>query len=198
MPNNPSYYEKANFLKRRRRRPEAEEEYNDPPSFRRCPSIEELKDALRAAKDSAFAVIRLAALMDNLSAFHSPRFVFDGDGCSGKTDCCKGRTSGIRRFLAQDGYLVSRYSTLMRYKRLAERLRRAAGVDEMADLLWGLEASVPAVCRELDEELCVDESDGCYGRLRRLYLRLDGKNFSEIEIALSADRRIDPVGHVMV
>ena len=188
MPNNPSYYEKANFLKRRKRRPKAEEEYNDPPSFRRCPSIAELKDALRAAKDSAFAVIRLAALMDNLSAFHSPRFVFDGDGCYGKTDCCKGRTLGIRRFLAQDGYLVSRYSTLMRYKRLAERLRRAAGVDEMADLLWGLEASVPVVCRELDEESCVEESDGYYGRLRRLYLRLDGKNFSEIEIAASSSK----------
>ena len=83
--------------------------------------------------------------MDNLSAFHSPRFVYDGDGYRGNTDCCRGRTTGIRRFLAQDGYLLSRYSTLIRYKRLAGLLRRAADVDECADLLWGLEASSPAV-----------------------------------------------------
>ena len=186
MPNNPSYYERANFLKRRKRRPKAEEEYNAPPSFRRCPSIAELKDALRAAKDSAFAVIRLAALMDNLSAFHSPRFVFDGDGCCEKTDCCKGRTLGIRRFLAQDGYLVSRYSTLMRYKRLAPLLRRAAGVDERADLLWGFAASIPTVCRELDEDMAAGEGDGCYDRLRRLYGRLNGKNYMGITAEVNA------------
>ena len=67
----------------------------------------------------------------------------------------------------------------MRYKRLAERIRLAAGVDTCVDLLWGLEPSIPAECRELDEDLCVDESDGCYGRLRRLYCVLDGKNYYE-------------------
>ena len=128
MPNKPSYYERANFLKRRRRRPDAIESYDAAPSFRKCPSIAELKDALRAAKGSTFATIRLVALMDNLAAFHSPRFVFDGDGCDDDTNSCKGRTSGVRRFLAQDGYLVSRYATLTRYKRLAERIRLAAGI----------------------------------------------------------------------
>ena len=114
MPNKPSYYAKANLLKRRRRRPADMDSYGDAPSFRKCPTIAELKDALRVARDSSQGAIRLAALMDNLSAFHSPRFVYDGDGCSGDTDCCKGRTLGIRRYLAQDGYLVSRYSTRMR------------------------------------------------------------------------------------
>lgn len=188
MPNKPSYYERANFLKRRRRRPEAMDAYGDTPSFRQCPSIAELKDALRSAGESARDTIRLAALMDNLSAFHSPRFAYDGNGCGEDTNCCRSRTSGIRRFLAQDGYLVSRYSTLMRYKRLAERLRRAAGVDAHADLLWGLDPSIPAVCRELDEDLCVDENDGCYGKLRRLYCVLDGKNFTKIERALVLER----------
>ena len=185
MPNKPSYYERANFLKRRRRRPETMDAYGDVPSFRKCPSITELKDALRAAVESAHDTIRLAALMDNLSAFHSPRFVYDGDGCGEDINCCRSRTSGIRRFLAQDGYLVSRYSTLMRYKRLAERLRRAADVDESVDLLWGLEPSIPAECRELDEDLCVNEDDGCYGRLRLLYGRLDRMNFTEIERTLA-------------
>ncbi len=191
MPNKPSYYERANFLKRRRRRPEAMDAYGDVPSFRKCPSIAELKDALRAAVESAHDTIRLAALMDNLSAFHSPRFVYDGDGCGEDTNCCRSRTSGIRSFLAQDGYLVSRYSTLMRYKRLAERLRLAASVDESVDLLWGLEPSIPAECRELDEDLCVNEDDGCYSKLRRLYCVLDGKNFTEIEGTLALERQRD-------
>ena len=186
MPNKPSYYAKANLLKRRRRRPADMDSYGDAPSFRKCPTIAELKDALRVARDSSQGAIRLAALMDNLSAFHSPRFVYDGDGCGDDTDCCKGRTFGIRKFLAQDGYLVSRYSTLMRYKRLASLLRRAAGVDERADLLWGLEASIPAVCRELDEDMAADEGDGCYDRLRRLYGRLNGKNYMGIAAELNA------------
>ena len=184
MPNKPSYYERANFLKRRRRRPDAIESYDDAPSFRKCPSIAELKDALRAAKGSTFATIRLAALMDNLAAFHSPRFVFDGDGCDEDMNSCKGRTSGVRRFLAQDGYLVSRYATLMRYKRLAERIRLAAGIGKWPDLLWGLEPSIPPECRELDEDMFLDEGDGNYDRLRRLYGKLEGKNFTEINVAL--------------
>ena len=186
MPNKPSYYERANFLKRRRRRPDDIDGYGDAPSFRKCPSIADLKDALRVVRDSAQGAIRLAALMDNLSAFHSPRFVYDGDGYRGDTDCCRGRTTGIRRFLAQDGYLLSRYSTLMRYKRLAGLLRRAADVDEWADLLWGLEASSPAVCRELDEGMAVDEGDGYYGRLHRLYSKLDGKSCMGIIAELEA------------
>ncbi len=189
MPNKPSYYERANFLKRCRRRPEAMDDYGDAPSFRKCPSIAELKGALRTAGASSRDTIRLAALMDNLSAFHSPRFVYDGDGCGEDTNCCRSRTSGIRSFLAQDGYLVSRYSTLMRYKRLAERIRLAAGVDERVDLLWGLEPSIPAECRELDEDPCVNEDDGCYSKLRRLYCVLDGKNFTEIEGTLALERQ---------
>jgi hypothetical protein len=191
MPNKPSYYERANFLKRRRRRPEAMDDYGDAPSFRKCPSIAELKDAFRTAGASARDTIRLAALMDNLSAFHSPRFVYDGDGCGEDTNCCRSRTSGIRSFLAQDGYLVSRYSTLMRYKRLAERIRLAAGVDERVDLLWGLEPSIPAECRELDEDPCMVESDGCYSKLRRLYCVLDGKNVTEIEGTLALESQRD-------
>lgn len=187
MPNKPSYYERANFLKRRRRRPDGEGDYGDAPSFRKCPSIAELKEALRAAKGSTFATIRLAALMDNLSAFHSPRFVFDGDGCDEDTNSCKGRTSGVRRFLAQDGYLASRYATLMRYKRLAERIRLAAGIDKWPDLLWGLEPSIPPECCELDEDMFLDEGGGNYDRLRCLYGKLEGKNFTEIMAALKSN-----------
>ena len=39
-------------------------------------------------------------------------------------------------------------------------------------MLWGFEASIPDVCRELDEDVAADEGDGCYDRLRRLYGRL--------------------------
>lgn len=99
------------------------------------------------------------------------------------------RVSGL--FLRRMAISSRAISTLMRYKRLAERIRLAAGVDERVDLLWGLEQSIPAECRELDEDLCVNESDGCYSKLRRLYCVLDRMNFTEIEGTLALERQRD-------
>ena len=53
-------------------------------------------------------------------------------------------------------------------------------------MLWGFEASIPDVCRELDEDVAADEGDGCYDRLRRLYDRLNGKNYMGITAELNA------------
>lgn len=72
-------------------------------------------------------------------------------------------------------------------RRYAEYVRdRRAGCRERANLLWGLEASIPAVCLELDEDMAADEGDGCYDRLRRLYDRLNGKNYMGITAELNA------------
>ena len=182
MPNKPSYYARANLLRRRKRRPKAIDEYDAITFAKEKPSLQELRDALRDAKNSSSGgIIRLAALMDNLSAYCSPRFVYDGDGYGqNDTDNCRGRTCGIRKFLSQDGYLVSRYSTLMRYKRLAEHLRRVAGIDERSNLLWGLEPRCPPDYLE-ELEIMGESGDGDYGKLRKLYASLTGMNFREIE-----------------
>ena len=181
MPNKPSYYARANLLRRRKRRPKAINEYDAVTFAKEKPSLQELRDALRNAKVSSVGIIRLAALMDNLSAHCSPRFVYDGDGYGQQdTDRCRGRTSGIRKFLSQDGYLVSRYSTLMRYKRLAEHLRKVSGIDERSNLLWGLEPSCPPDYLE-ELEIMGESGDGDYGKLRKLYASLSGMNFKGIE-----------------
>ena len=181
MPNKPSYYARANLLRRRKRRPDAIDDYDGVTFAKEQPSLQELRDALREARTSSEGIIRLAALMDNLSAHCSPRFVYDGDGNNeNDTDCCRGRTSGIRKFLSQDGYLVSRYSTLMRYKRLAEHLRRISGISERSNLLWGLEPSCPADYLE-ELEIMGESGDGDYGKLRRLYASLSGMSFKEVQ-----------------
>ena len=182
MPNKESYRERANFLRRMRRRPTASGEYEELAFHKDCPTIQELKDALRDAADSPEGIVRLAALMDNLSAYHSPRLIGlrDDPGYSQYRtyrDECRGRTGGIRKFLAQDGYLLSRYSTLMRYKRLATLIRKKTGVLDygVSNLLWGLGPTCPEV---LSVELA-DET--IYLKLRALYVSLAGKNFKEIE-----------------
>ena len=181
MPNKPSYYARANLLRRRKRRPKAIDEYDAATFAKEKPSLQKLRDALREAKASSEGIIRLAALMDNLSAHCSPRFIYDGDSYGQQdTDRCRGRTSGIRKFLSQDGYLVSRYSTLMRYKRLAEHLRKVSGIDARSNLLWGLEPSCPPDYLE-ELEIMGESGDGDYGKLRQLYASLSGMNFREIE-----------------
>jgi len=187
MSNKESYKERANFLRRMRRRPEAIGEYEELAFHKDCPTIPELKDALREAADSSEGILRLAALMDNLSAYHSPRLtgLRDDPGYSqfrSYQDECRDRTSGIRKFLAQDGYLLSRYSTLMRYKRLATLIRKTTGVLDygVSNLLWGLEPTCPEV---LSIELA---DDTIYVKLHTLYASLAGKNFKEIEAFLLA------------
>ena len=190
MPNKKSYRERANFLRRMRRRPKASGEYEELAFLKECPTIQEIKDALRDAADSSMGIVRLAALMDNLSAYHSPRLTGtrDDPGYSQYRtyrDECRGRTGGIRKFLEQDGYLLSRYSTLMRYKRIATLVREKTGILDYScsNLLWGLEPTCPEV---LSEELADDTT---YVKLRALYASLEGKTFKEIETFLRQNER---------
>jgi hypothetical protein len=147
--------------------------------FKECPTLSELKEALREARGSSEGILRMAALMDNLAAYHAPRFEYDGPGID-ETTPNRGRTSGIRKFLEQDGYLLSRYATLMRYKRLATLIRKKTGILDyvFSNLLWGFESTCPEV-------LSVDIADDTtYIKLRTLYASLEGKNFKEMEACL--------------
>ena len=83
---------------------------------------------MHEAADSSEGTLRLAALMDNLSVCHSPRLtsIRADSGYSQNRiyrDESRGRMNGIRKFLAQGDYLLSRYSTFMRYKRFATLVR---------------------------------------------------------------------------
>ena len=150
-----------------KRRYDHETEYEERTFFKDDPSLSEIKDALRVATDSHETIIRLAALMDNLAMYHSP-IVLMGDDRS--------RTEGIRKVLEKDGYLLSRYSSLMRYKNLARDIRRCAGLDETANLLWGF---VPTPSTDEDDDLYWFEDQR--KALHDLYVSFEGMNFKQIK-----------------
>ena len=183
MPTSKMDRAKSNWRRRRNRRPEAYGDFDKVTLFKECPTLSELKEALREARGSSEGILRMAALMDNLAAYHAPRFEYDGPGID-ETTPNRGRTSGIRKFLEQDGYLLSRYATLMRYKRLAALIRKKTGIQGyvFSNLLWGFEPTCPEV---LSVEVADDTT---YIKLRALYASLEGKNFKEIEACLRRGR----------
>ena len=137
--------------------------------FKDSPSLQELKCALRDVSTGHLAIIRLAALMDNLSLCEGRRVTSSG----GRV--CRGQTCGIKAFLGKDGYLASRYSCLMRYKKLGQLLREKSGIPIEANLLWGLVLIFPT-----------DENDDLYWHedewqaLHDLYISFEGMTFKQI------------------
>ena len=69
--------------------------YKGPPTFH------ELKNALAEATENHLTIIRLAALMNNLSIYHSFRVTSSRTQHFGHPDDCRGRTIGIREFLSK-------------------------------------------------------------------------------------------------
>lgn len=172
MPNAKRYQKIANLNKRKKRR-----RYislcGGPPEvdFIKLPTLQEIKDALGNVRESTVGILRLAALMDNLSLYVSPRLT-DANNYTG-------RTCGIRKYLAQDGYLISRYATLMRFKKLGRALREKANILNSSDLLWGLMPKCPFD----DEESNIDWQSTC-----KLFATFEGMNFKEIsEIILGRE-----------
>ena len=143
--------------------------------FKTLPTIDELKDALREVRTGSRAIIRLAALMDNLSLCEGRRV------STSRGKDCRGRTDGIKAYLRGDGYLYSRYSSLMRYKKLGRLLREASGVDIEFNLLWGLDPQCPT---DDGEPFFEDE----YDKLRSLYESINRMNFKQIIKTLGGDR----------
>ena len=138
--------------------------------FKDPPSLQELKCALRDVSTGHLAIIRLAALMDNLSLCEGRRVTSTG----GRD--FRGQTSGIKAFLCQDGYLYSRYSCLMRYKKLGQLLRDKSGVPIEANLLWGL---VPIFPTDENDDLYWHEAE--WKTLHDLYTSFVGMNFKQIQ-----------------
>ena len=147
--------------------------------FKEPPTFQELKNALAEATENHLTIIRLAALMNNLSIYHSFRVTSSRTQHFGHLDDCRGRTIGIRDFLSKDGYLSSRYDCLMRYKRLGDALREAAEVDSSVNLLWGLSETCPT-----DDGEPIFEDDWRF--LRNFYASFEGMNFKQIMERLKA------------
>ena len=177
MPNKKSYYPTANLRKRMKRRmlkhPEGvEEEYSGIEYYKDLPTLDELKEALVEIKQSTRGILKLAALVDNLSAYLSPRDEFDEVNFSD-------RTPGIRQYLEKDPFLKSKYKTIMRYKKLAALIKAKIEKgnswvrDGYYNLLWGLEPV------QQDEDWPETRE-----ALRELYASFEGMNFKEIRNSL--------------
>ena len=166
-------YNRERREKRRINAPHTDDELT---MFKDLPSCEEIKDALRDIPFGHLAIIRLAALMDNLSLCEGRRVTSTG----GRD--YRGQTSGIKAFLRQDGYLYSRYSCLMRYKKLGQLLRNRSGIPIEANLLWGLVTTCPT--DEHDDLYCYETE---WQTLHDLYASFEGMNFKQITKILQND-----------
>lgn len=174
MPNKKSYYPTANLRKRMKRRmlkhPECTDDaYSSIEYCKDRPTHDELKEALVESKQSTRGILKLAALVDNLSAYLSPRYkLYEVDYSD--------RTPGIRQYLEKDPFLKSKYKTIMRYKKLAALIKAKISEwdsdvqDGYYNLLWGLEPPQP------DEDWPETRE-----ALRELYASFEGMNFKEIQ-----------------
>lgn len=164
MPNSIAYREKANLMRRINRRVRSVSVSPDEET-RQCPTYSEISEALVGVRTSPDGVLRLAALMDNVSAYHAPRLI--------EGDWSRARTNGVKVFLERDVFLMSFYHTLMRYARLGRAIRRACGIVDEANLLWGLEDICP---KEAKDGLADD-----YSCIRAMFKSLAGLCFKDVE-----------------
>ena len=181
MPNKKSDYPTANLRKRMKRRmlkhPECtDDEYYGIEYCKDRPTLDELKEALVESKQSTRGILKLAAIVDNLSAYLSPRYIRD-------EVTYLDRTPGIRQYLEIDPLLKSKYKTIMRYKKLATLIKAKISEwdsdvqDGYYNLLWGLEPPQP------DEDWPKTRE-----ALRELYASFEGMNFKEIQATV--ERRV--------
>ncbi len=174
MPNKKSYYPTANLRKRMKRRmlkhPEGTiDEYSGIEYCKDLPTLAELKEALVESKQSTRGILKLAAIVDNLSSYLSPRYEYDEVNYSD-------RTPGIRQYLEKAPFLKSKYKTIKRYKKLATLIKAKISEldsdvqDGYYNLLWGLEPPQP------DEDWPETRE-----ALRELYASFEGMNFKQIK-----------------
>lgn len=137
-----------------------------------CPTHQEIAEALLQAKRSWRGILRLGALMANVSLHHAPRLTDDGDDF-------RGHTHGVRAYLMSNAFLASCYHTLMRYARLGKLLAEYCGADGCQNLIWGLEEGCPS---EFD-----DFRLDCANEFRVKFSEFEGMTFQGIYDRLAVE-----------
>ncbi len=119
----PTYYERER--ERRRKLADARREIRKHHTLNPQPTFDAIRSALRIARSSPEAALRLGSLLEDLECFVDNTLRFDGQGR------IVGRKGGIKRLLQREAPdLFEKYSTIMRYKALAKRFRQACGSGE--------------------------------------------------------------------
>ena len=89
-----------------------------------CPTVQQLTDAFRVARQSPANMIRLGSLLEDLECYVNNKPYW-----SPETRQIVGRHGGIRQWLRENApELSERYKTLMRYKALSKKFRQAVGI----------------------------------------------------------------------
>ena len=132
----PAYYERER--ERRRRLADARREIRRHHTLNPQPTFGAIRAALRDARRSPEAALRLGSLLEDLECFVDNTLRFDGRGR------IVGRRGGIKRLLQREAPdLFEKYSTIMRYKAMAKRFRQACGTGEPVPPAMLLPASNP-------------------------------------------------------
>ena len=119
----PAYYERER--ERRRKLADARREIRRHHTLNPRPPFDAIRAALRDARRSPEAALRLGSLLEDLECFVDNTLRFDGRGR------IVGRRGGIKRLLQREAPdLFEKYSTIMRYKAMAKRFRQACGTGE--------------------------------------------------------------------
>ena len=118
----PKYYEKENIrrreLARERRRILSRTTISD------CPSKEAILDAFMHRKDSKEAAIHLGSLIHDLECYVDNELRFQNGRIAG-------RNAGIKGWLGENiPLLLQKYSTIMRYKAMAKKLKQLVELDD--------------------------------------------------------------------
>ena len=90
-----------------------------------CPTAEEILEAWRHARDSKEALVRFGSMMQDLECYVDNSLRMDGRGR------IVGRSSGVKGWLRERlPELAARYSSVMRYKAAAKKLRQIVGLSD--------------------------------------------------------------------
>ena len=119
----PTYYERER--ERRQKLALARREVRRHHTLNPQPTFDAIRTALRTARRSPEAAIRLGSLLEDLECFVDNTLIHDAQGQ------IVGRRGGIKRLLQREAPdLFAKYSTIMRYKATAKRFRQACGSTE--------------------------------------------------------------------
>ena len=119
----PTYYERER--ERRQKLAIARREVRKHHTLNPQPTFDAIRAALRVARTSPEAAIRLGSLLEDLECFGDNTLIHDAQGQ------IVGRRGGIKRLLQREAPdLFAKYSTIMRYKATAKRFRQACGSAE--------------------------------------------------------------------
>ena len=158
----PTYYERER--ERRRELASARREVRRHHTLNPQPTFDAIRAALRTARSSPEAAIRLGSLLEDLECFVDNTLIHDAQGQ------IVGRRGGIKRLLQREAPdLFAKYSTIIRYKAMAKRFRQACGSAEPvppATLLPAQETAGPSPASTPAPEAAGPAPDGLTDEMR--------------------------------